>query len=117
MLLSCEYHADLENTLHEKVRELEGIQVGCGGEHCHNENLNGHAHGHGTMWFVGDPRKLHHHHDLQCILAYKREVFVLRERLKAVEEFYKKYEGMASLTGQEVIELWQAIKQAAGKGE
>ena len=34
--------------------------------HRHPGDTDGHDHGPGTSWVTGDPRRLHHHHDLKC---------------------------------------------------
>lgn len=46
----------------------------CSGEHQHSWGKEGHAHGHGTMWYEGDPNKLHHHHDIICLRAKDAEI-------------------------------------------
>lgn len=53
----------------------------CSGEHQHSWGKEGHAHGHGTMWYEGDPNKLHHHHDIICLRAKDAEIASLRAEI------------------------------------
>ncbi len=53
----------------------------CSGEHQHSWGKEGHAHGHGTMWYEGDPNKLHHHHDIICLQAKDAEIASLRAEI------------------------------------
>lgn len=75
----------------------------CSGEHQHGGPREGHAHGHGTMWYVGDPAKAHHHHDLTCLREKDVALSALREECDRLRKQFRL--DSAALKDEEITSL------------